>query len=110
PACNQLVQRIESRDLAGFTSTAVLGEVGHQLMIAEASKLPGWSLGKVKQRLSQQPNVVQTLSLFRRAVDAVLQSSLKALTIAPSLLGTGNAISQQHGLLTNDALIVAVMH
>jgi len=35
-ACHQFVQRIEAQDLLGFTSTHVLGEVAHQLMIVEA--------------------------------------------------------------------------
>jgi predicted nucleic acid-binding protein len=50
-ACRQLVQRIEAQDLLGFTSTHTLGEVAHQLMIAEALTLPGWSAGKLKKRL-----------------------------------------------------------
>lgn len=47
--CRQLIGRIENQDLLGFTSTHLLGEVAHQLMIAEALTLPGWSLGKVKK-------------------------------------------------------------
>jgi predicted nucleic acid-binding protein len=107
--CNQLLQRIESQDLLGSTSTHVVGEVAHQLMIVEASNLPGWTPGKVKQRLQQQPGVLKNLTQFRMAVDAVLNSKLQVLTIARSLLGTAAAVSQQYGLLTNDALIVAVM-
>jgi predicted nucleic acid-binding protein len=42
-------------------------------------------------------------------VEAVLQSSLQVLTIPPSLLGAATVLSQRHGLLTNDALVVAVM-
>lgn len=53
--CRQLVQRIENQDLLGFTSTHTLGEVAHQLMMIEALTLPGWSAGKVKKRLRQQP-------------------------------------------------------
>jgi predicted nucleic acid-binding protein len=108
-ACNQLIQRIENHELHGFTSTHVLGEVAHQLMIVEASQLPGWGLGKVKQRLQKQPGVLQNLTRFRSAVDTVLQSSLQVLTIAPSILGRAVLLSQQHGLLTNDALVVAMM-
>jgi predicted nucleic acid-binding protein len=52
---------------------------------------------------------VQGLVRFRQALDSVLQSSLRVLTIAPSLLATAAAICQQHGLLTNDALTVALM-
>ncbi len=109
PVCGQLVKRIEGQDLLGFTSTHALGEVAHQLMILEALTLPGWSSGKVKKRLRQQPSALQNLTRFRPAVEAVLQSRIKVLTIDPPLVGTAATISQQWGLLTNDALIVAVM-
>jgi predicted nucleic acid-binding protein len=108
-ACRQLVGRIENQDLLGFTSTHVLGEVAHQLMIAEALTLPGWSAGKVKKRLHQQPAALQTLTGFRTAVEIVLQSRITVLTIAPVLLGSAAVISQRYGLLTNDALTVALM-
>jgi predicted nucleic acid-binding protein len=108
-ACRQLLHRIESQNLFGFTSTHVLGEVAHQLMIMEASSLPGWSPGKVKKRLQQQPGALQNLTRFRTAVETVLQSRLQVLVVSPSLLGAAAAISQQYGLLTNDALSVAVM-
>jgi predicted nucleic acid-binding protein len=87
----------------------VLGEVAHQLMIAEALTLPGWSAGKVKKRLRQQPSALQTLTRFRKAVETVLQSRIKVMTIAPDLLGTAAILSQQYSLLTNDALTVALM-
>jgi predicted nucleic acid-binding protein len=50
--CQQLMQGIDTQRLQGYTSTHVLGEVAHQLMIIEASTLLGWTLGKVRQRLS----------------------------------------------------------
>jgi predicted nucleic acid-binding protein len=108
-ACRQFLQRIESRDLVGFTSTHVLGEVAHQLMIAEALTLPGWSAGKVKKRLRQQPTALQSLTRFRTAVENLLQSRITIWTIAPSLFATAATISQQCGLLTNDALTVGLM-
>jgi predicted nucleic acid-binding protein len=107
-ACRQLVQRIENQDLLGLTSTHVLGEVAHQLMVLEALTLPGWAPGKLKKRVRQQPGALQNLTTFRTAVETILQSRLQVLAIAPSLLGTAAALSQQHGLLTNDALIVAL--
>ncbi len=107
--CQQLMQSIDTQQLLGSASTHVLAEVAHQLMIIEASTLPGWTLGKVRQRLQQQPAVVQQLTLFRRAIETVLQSHLRVLTLAPASLVDAASISQQYGLLTNDALSVAVM-
>ncbi|HZY87006.1 MAG TPA: type II toxin-antitoxin system VapC family toxin [Gemmataceae bacterium] len=107
--CGQLLHRIETQDIRGFTSTHVLGEVAHQLMIIEASTLPGWAPGRTRQRLQQQPGTLQQLTRFRTAVETVLQSAIQILVITPPLLGAAATLSQQHGLLTNDALIVALM-
>jgi predicted nucleic acid-binding protein len=52
---------------------------------------------------------LQGVSRFRLAVDTVLRSRIQILSIAPPLLGTAAVLSQQHGLLTNDALILALM-
>lgn len=109
PACSQLIQRIENQELTGFTATPVLSEVAHRLMIFEAGTLPGWTLAGAKRRLQQQPNAVQGLSRFRQAIAAILQSRLQVLSVAPALILSAKAISQQTGLLSNDALLVAVM-
>jgi predicted nucleic acid-binding protein len=108
PACNQLVQRIENQELVGFTSTPVLSELAHRLMTFEASVLFSWP-SKVVDRLKQNPAAVGQLSKFRQAVTKVPQLSIRILTIPESLVETAAAISQQTGLLSNDALIIAVM-
>jgi predicted nucleic acid-binding protein len=70
PACQRLVERIERQDIEGHTSTNLLGELAHRLMVIEAGALPGWAGGKVLNRLKQQPGVVQQLTLFQAAVYA----------------------------------------
>ncbi len=52
---------------------------------------------------------IQQLSGFRRAVEKVLQSKIQIFTIPPDLIAAATVVSQQTGLLSNDALIVAVM-
>lgn len=109
PACGHLVQQTQNQQLNGFTSTHVLGEVAHRLMVLEASTLGGWVAGKVKRRLKQQPGTVQQLTHFRSAIETILRSRISVFTIAPALVAAAVVLSQQHGLLTNDALILAVM-
>jgi predicted nucleic acid-binding protein len=108
-ACNQLLDRIEQQGLVGYTSTHVLSEMAHRLMLIEASALPGWTPSKIKLRLRQQPAAFAALTQFRTAVDAVLQSRIVVLSIVPLLVAGAAVVSQQHGLLSNDALIVAAM-
>jgi hypothetical protein len=50
--CQRLIERIERQDIEGFTSTNLLGEMAHRLMMIEVAALPGWSGGKVMNRLS----------------------------------------------------------
>ena len=108
-SCNDLLQRIENRELAGFTSTHALSEVSHRLMTIEASVLFGWPFAGISNRLRAHPAQVQKLTAFRQAIDRILQSNLQVLALAPALVAAAAALSQHVGLLSNDALIAAVM-
>ncbi|MGO9469134.1 MAG: type II toxin-antitoxin system VapC family toxin, partial [Isosphaeraceae bacterium] len=60
-------------------------------------------------RLRQRPAQVQQLAGFHQAVERVLQSRIQVLTIPASVVAAGTMLSRQTGLLSNDALIVAIM-
>jgi predicted nucleic acid-binding protein len=109
PTCHRFLERIERQDIKGYTSTNLLGELAHRLMVIEAGALPGWAGSKVLNRLKQQSGVVKQLTLFQMAVESVLQSQIQVLTIPPVLMSTVATLSRQHGLLTNDAVILALM-
>jgi predicted nucleic acid-binding protein len=101
--------RIDARDVIGYTSTAVLSEVAHRLMMIEAQARYNWTAGKVIHRLTQTPTIIAGLSAFATAVGQVVRSPIQVLAIGPPLVLSATTESQHHGLLSNDALIVAVM-
>jgi predicted nucleic acid-binding protein len=107
--CNRLMERIERQNIEGFTFPNLLGELAHRLMLIEAATLPGWAGGKILNRLKQQPSVIHGLTAFQAAVDALLQSKLHVIPVAGTLVSAAAALSRQHDLLTNDALILAFM-
>lgn len=109
PMCHRLMERIEKQDIEGFTSASLLGELGHRLMVIEAAALPGWAGSKALNRLKQQPGVIQQLTTFQQAVAAVLQSKTHVFPVPGVIVAAAAALSRQHALLTNDALIVALM-
>lgn len=109
PACTQLLRQIEQQQLVGYTATHVLGEVSHRLMTVEAHALLGWPMAGIGNRLRTHPTEVQKLGRFRSAVEILAQGNLRILTVTPPLLVAAAALAQHVGLLTNDALIVAVM-
>ena len=107
-ACSQLLARIVNHEIQAYTSTHVLSEVAHQLMLLEAANVFGWST-KITSRLKQQPTQIQKLTNFRKAIETVLQLSIQVLTIPPGWIATAARLSQQYSLFSNDALIVTIM-
>lgn len=71
PACTDLLDRITQRDIAGSTSLDVVRDVAHRMMTVEAMSREGWPATGIAQRLRKHPAVVQSLSLFRQAVDEI---------------------------------------
>ena len=108
-ACLQLLDRIARRELQGCTSTHVLGDVAHRVMTLEAMHASGLPAKGIAAYLRQHPAEVQKLSRYRQAVDLVPQMGIQVMSLDFPLVSAASARSQQHGLLTGDALIVAVM-
>jgi len=109
PACTELLERIARQEVSAFTSTHVLSDVAHRVMTLEAMTLLGWPLAGIARRLRRHPADVQALTRFRQAVEEVPHFGIQILSIPPPMVATAAAVSQQVGLLSGDALIVAVM-
>ena len=108
-ACTDLLIRIKKQEIKGYVSTHVLSEVAHRLMAIEAIMTLGWPTTGIAKRLRKHRADVMRLTTFRKAIQEVPQFGLQVLTIAPDLIDAAAGISQQTGLLSNDALIVALM-
>jgi predicted nucleic acid-binding protein len=104
-----LLERIERQNLRGVTSTHVLTEFAHRLMTIEAVAQFGWPQTGVAYRLRRHADEIRKLSLFKNSIEAVLKSKVVVLPIAPLTIALAASISQQCGLFSNDALLVAVM-
>jgi predicted nucleic acid-binding protein len=107
-SCTDLLKRVELQVFSAYTSTHVLGEVAHRLMTLEAGVRFGWPT-KIVDRLKRNPAAVQQLVHFRSALQRTLQMGIQVLPITTPLVDHAAGISQSTGLLTNDAMIVAVM-
>ncbi len=106
---NALLERIERQDVRGVTSTHVLTEFAHRLMTIEAVSLFGWPQTGIAYRLRKHAGEIRKLSVFKNSIEAVLKSKVSVLAIALPSISLAASISQQSGLLSNDALLVAVM-
>jgi predicted nucleic acid-binding protein len=109
PACRDLLDRISRNEFAGFTSSDVLNDVAHRLMTFEAADTYGWPMAGIVYRLQRHPNEVKALTRYRQAVEDVPAFGVQVLSATLSHVLSAAALSQQHGLLSGDALVVAVM-
>ncbi|HEV2968371.1 MAG TPA: PIN domain-containing protein [Pirellulales bacterium] len=107
-SCSRLIERIDKKEIAAFTSTHVLSEVAHRLMTYEASNVFGWK-SKIVDRLKRHPTEIQKLQSFRQAIERIPQLGIQILTIPAHLVAAAAALSIRYGLLSNDALVVAIM-
>ena len=108
-ACTQLLKRVELQQVRGFTSAHVMADVAHRLMTLEAISLKGWPVAGIAARLRKHHAEIAGLSIYRRALARIPLMAIQVLPITQSLVEDATSVSQQHQLLTGDALIVAVM-
>jgi predicted nucleic acid-binding protein len=109
PPYDQLLQRIENGDIQGFTSAHVLNEMVHRLMTEEAHQRFGWPMNGMARRLRNHPAQIRGLSRPRQAIDDLSLIGMQILPITGPQVSLAVDRSSQYGLLSSDALIVAVM-
>lgn len=109
PPCKDLIDRIDNRDVDGCTSASVLADVTHRLMVVEVCQTLGWPHKGAVPHLRRLRNEVKKLSRYRQALDEVAMAGIRVLDISGIHVSHAADVSRQYGLLSSDALIVAVM-
>jgi predicted nucleic acid-binding protein len=109
PPSRGLLERIETGDVTGYTSTHVLHDVAHRLMTLEACQAFGWPYSGIGQRLRRHPLELKKLYRFRQALDEILGVGVRVVPVSAELVLLAGDLSRTHGLLSGDALVLAVM-
>jgi len=90
-------------------SDHVLSEVAHRLMTLEATNLFGRPLSGMANWLRRHPAEFQRLTSYRTAIDEMTMIPISILPVGGPQVSRAADFSIQHGLLSGDALVVAVM-
>lgn len=109
-ACQRLLEQIENKVFEGCTSAHVLGDLSHRLMTIEAALLLGRPMTGIAGWLRRHPAEVQRLNRCRQAIDDLQAIPITILPVTGAQVSRAADFSRQYGLLTNDAVIVAIMH
>jgi predicted nucleic acid-binding protein len=104
-----LLERIELKEILASTSSHCLADVAHRVMTIEAMGRLGWPVTRLAARLKKHHVEIPKLSLYQQAVVTVSQLGIQVLPLIGDLVLDAANFSQQFGLLTGDAIIVATM-
>jgi predicted nucleic acid-binding protein len=103
--CRALMRRSETGDVAASTSTIVIAEVTHRLMMIEAVKL-GLVRGKdVVKKLRAKPELVKRLSAYQEQVEQIPLMGVAVLPLDLATLLRSAELRERYGLLVNDSLV-----
>ena len=107
--CQELLERCAAQELVGYTSAHVLTNVAHRTMTLEAIDRFGWPMTGIARHMLRHPDDVRQLTRFRQVVNEIPDFGIQILPITAQLVSAAVAVTQRVGLLSGDALVVAVM-
>jgi predicted nucleic acid-binding protein len=108
-ACKRLLEQIENKAILGCTSSHTLGDVSHRLMTIEAALKFGRPMTGIANWLRRHPAELTQLARYRQALDDLQAIPMTVLPVTGALIFRAADLTRQFGLLTNDALVIAVM-
>ena len=108
-SCTNFLEREEREDIDAYTSTIVLAEVMHRLMIAEAIEKYDVKPRGAVRFLKENPEVIPTLKKCEDAVEKIPDFGVKILLLTVEAIFQSGELRRQHLLMTNDSLNLYVM-
>ncbi len=107
--CKHVLSRCSSKDIVGYSSTFILAEVLHRLMIGEAIRKKYIRAKNPVKQLKKHPEIIKKLSEYNADVATIQEMNITILECTQHSVKTSEAIRSSEGLLTNDSLILAAM-
>lgn len=108
-SCTEFLQRIEDAKISGFTSALVLAETLHRLMIIEATTKLSIEPRMAIRHLKAHPPDVQKLTDHLLIPERIRSLGVQVLPVDADDVLSSSEIKKECGLLTNDAINLAVL-
>jgi predicted nucleic acid-binding protein len=110
PASTNFLERIEKKEIIGVTSTFVVQEATHRMMIMEAATI----LVDVKAKdyvkyLKFHPNIVKQLADYQIIPENIASFNLEIISPDINTIKRSQQMKRRYGFLSNDALSLQIM-
>jgi predicted nucleic acid-binding protein len=109
-ACSSFLEYIEAGSMSGFTSTAIVQEITHRMMIIEAVwLLPGIKPKDVVKYLKRNSDVVKKLVNHQSIPSKIVSFNLEIISPGTDAIVRSQKMKKKYGFLSNDALTLQIM-
>jgi predicted nucleic acid-binding protein len=106
--CKKLLVKCAEDEITGILPAHILAEVMHILMMAEARD-NGWITGpNPAKQLTEKPDRVKALFRYETLMRDLLAINLNIVSLEQGDFLAAMRIQRETGLMTNDALLVAI--
>ena len=106
--CRGFLERVVKGEITAVSTAAIVADAVHKVMAEEARLLRGLESGTVRF-LQRHPAEIANLTAFVAAAQQLAMLPIRLLPVDLALIREAADASKQHGLLTNDAMILAIM-
>jgi len=104
------LERIEKRKISGITSTSVVQEATHRMMIIEAAiVLRDKNLKDLVKHLKFHPDIVKKLVGHRSIPEKIVSFNFDILSPDIRTIERSQQMKNRYGFLSNDALSLQIM-
>ncbi len=106
--CVKLLQSCAEQEVYGIITTHILAELTHVLMLSEAREIGLITGSNPAKQLSVNPQKIKSLNRYESLIRDLLSIGLQLEALNREDFLTAMSLQRQYGLLTNDALFIAV--
>lgn len=108
-SCLSFLDRAVEGLISLSVSAQTLCDVLHKVMTSEVAEITGRNRAGIVGYLKKHPNIIKQLVKYPQTVSRLDIVPMRVLSVDQSLVDSVPQIAQTHSLLTNDAMIVALM-
>ena len=110
PASSKFLERAETTKIRGVTSTLVVQEATHRMMIVEAATI----LTDIKAKdlvkyLKAHPDIVKKLVSHQSIPEKIASFNLEIISPEINIIERSQQMKRRYGFLSNDALSLQIM-
>lgn len=108
PECREYLRRVVAGKMFAVSAEGVVADAVHKVMAEEARLVHGLDSGAIRF-LQRHPAEITKLGAFVEATKQLERLPIRLVPVDLTIIRQSAELAQQHGLLTNDAIIVALM-